>query len=53
MRKEVTQMTKEVEQNPKEAIASKLLQIGMEIELVADSTGLTRAEVMDIQRDVQ
>ncbi|WP_010531826.1 Rpn family recombination-promoting nuclease/putative transposase [Lentibacillus jeotgali] len=50
--KEATLKAKEVEQNAKEAIASKLLQKGIEIELVAESTGLTRTEVMDIQRDV-
>ncbi|GGJ94211.1 hypothetical protein GCM10007063_15900 [Lentibacillus kapialis] len=49
--KEAEQKEKRAEQSTKVAIARNLLQNGMEMALVAESTGLTMAEVTDIQRE--
>ncbi|TFJ94123.1 Rpn family recombination-promoting nuclease/putative transposase [Lentibacillus salicampi] len=49
---EAERKEKEAEQKAKESIARRLLKKGMEIEFVADSTGLARNTVMDIRDDM-
>ncbi|WP_234028490.1 hypothetical protein [Lentibacillus sp. Marseille-P4043] len=47
------QKAKEAEHKTKETIALRLLEKGLEIEFVANATGLTKNIVIDIQRGMQ
>lgn len=47
------QKIKEAEQQMAENIVRRLLEKGMEIEIVADSTGLEVRKVIDIQKEIQ
>ncbi|GAB3802975.1 Rpn family recombination-promoting nuclease/putative transposase [Virgibacillus kimchii] len=49
----IQEAERKAEQQKAESIARRLLEKGMEIENVADSTGLAKQKVVDMQRDMQ
>ncbi|MBP1970296.1 putative transposase/invertase (TIGR01784 family) [Virgibacillus natechei] len=51
--KKISQIKKEAVMKSKKATARRLLLHGIEVELVAESTGLPRDRVMGIQRDLE